>query len=131
MIPLILSEARSADCDKAIGSDPVFAYWWGSPVEIASSIARGYREGSLSSADVGKARRATELLLSRGIEVTPSERVRLSALQLIRQHPLRAADAFQLAALLSVGSGGALPEFVCLDDRLRSAAMAEGALVLP
>jgi len=50
----------------------------------------------------------------------------------VAAHPVRAGDALQLAAALAwsdeppQGSG-----FVCLDDRLRTAAQAEGFAVLP
>jgi len=60
------------------------------------------------------------------------EAVRTLASQLLRRHPLRAADALQLAAaLMSGGPNIAAIEFVCLDERLRDAAMAEGASVVP
>jgi hypothetical protein len=50
----------------------------------------------------------------------------------VASHPLRAADALQLAAALvwcdEAPQGTA---FVCLDDRLRDAARREGFAVLP
>ncbi len=47
-------------------------------------------------------------------------------------HPLRAADAMQLAAALvwtEDATSGA--EFVCLDQNLREAALKEGFTILP
>lgn len=54
------------------------------------------------------------------------------ALRLLASHPLRAADALQLAAALvwARGQPGG-HEIVCLDDRLASAALLEGFTVLP
>ena len=47
-------------------------------------------------------------------------------------HPLRAADAMQLAAAIVWANGQATGhEFVCLDHRLREAAQREGFTVLP
>jgi hypothetical protein len=47
-------------------------------------------------------------------------------------HALRAADALQLAAALDWCDGNTRGEsFVCLDDRLRGAAVLEGFRVLP
>jgi hypothetical protein len=47
-------------------------------------------------------------------------------------HPLRAADALQLAAaLVWTGEAAAGEAFVCLDERLRDAARREGFEVLP
>lgn len=65
-------------------------------------------------------------------EVRPSDEVRARAMRLLSIHPLRAADALQLAAALvwcrerTAGAG-----FVCLDGRLREAAGREGFEVLP
>jgi hypothetical protein len=51
---------------------------------------------------------------------------------LVAQHPLRAADAFQLAAALIAGREADAPlPFVCLDNRLRAAAGAEGLALVP
>ena len=65
-------------------------------------------------------------------EVGALELVRSRALRLLNTHPLRAADAMQLAAALVASDERpeSLP-FVCLDDRLRDAARKEGFKVLP
>jgi hypothetical protein len=64
-------------------------------------------------------------------EVPPSPALRTLAVRLLRTHPLRAADALQLAAALSLGA--ALRRqlgFVCADDRLAAAAETEGLPVI-
>ena len=64
--------------------------------------------------------------------VAPSAPLRERASRLVAVHPLRAADAFQLAAALA--SSELTPRgdgFVTLDDRLRTAARAEGFTVRP
>lgn len=64
--------------------------------------------------------------------VAPSGTLRDRASYLVAVHPLSAADALQLAAALV--SSEATPQgegFVTLDDRLRTAARAEGFTVLP
>jgi predicted nucleic acid-binding protein len=60
-------------------------------------------------------------------EVLPVDPVRTTAQRLLRVHPLRAADALQLAAAVvaSEHDAASLP-FVCLDDRLAEAAAREG-----
>ena len=66
-----------------------------------------------------------------GKKIRPTERVRRAAARLLRVHPLRAADALQLAAAI-VGSEDrpeTLP-FVTLDDRLADAATREGFRVI-
>jgi len=58
--------------------------------------------------------------------------VRARAARLLSLHPLRAADALQLAAaLVWCRERTAEAPFVCLDDRLRLAAAREGFRVLP
>lgn len=65
-------------------------------------------------------------------EVSPASELRDRAVRLLDLHPLSAADALQLAAALdwceerTTGAG-----FVCLDQRLRAAAMREGFDVYP
>jgi predicted nucleic acid-binding protein len=64
--------------------------------------------------------------------VAPTARVRLRAGRALAAHPLRAADALQLAAALVWADDSPAGEaFVCLDDRLREAASREGFEVLP
>lgn len=64
--------------------------------------------------------------------VSPSNIVRDRAIRLLATHPLRSADALQLAAALrwiqdeTKGVG-----FVCLDEQLRAAASAEGFTLFP
>lgn len=111
--------------------DPEIAFWWASPVEISSGLFRRFREGSLNSLDLSEARRSLKLLLEEGIEIAPGTAVRENAVQLLRLHSLRAADALQLAAALSISGMTSGVDFVCLDQRLRDAALAEGLRVLP
>ena len=60
--------------------------------------------------------------------VEPSGPILLRATSLVGTHNLGAADALQQAAFLE---SGLCREFVTLDQRLRDAALAEGATVLP
>jgi len=69
-------------------------------------------------------------LASTWAEVTPSEAIRRLSLTLLTRHPLRAADAWQLAAALTVARGGRLA-VATLDSRLALAAIKEGLPVLP
>ena len=60
------------------------------------------------------------------------DEIRLLASFLSKDHPLKTADAPQLAAALRWCEGDtASASFVCLDDRLRRAALSEGFDVLP
>ncbi|HXI12426.1 MAG TPA: hypothetical protein VNM92_07250 [Thermoanaerobaculia bacterium] len=65
-------------------------------------------------------------------EVTPGSLVRDTARRLLRVHPLRAADALQLAAALVLADQDpSSVSVVSLDDRLRDAARREGFLLVP
>jgi predicted nucleic acid-binding protein len=65
------------------------------------------------------------------LQIRPSQRVRQRALRLLRIHPLRAADALQLAAaLVACDDDPTTLAFVCSDQRLSDAATTEGFLVL-
>jgi uncharacterized protein len=64
-------------------------------------------------------------------EVDPSDEIRETAVRFLRVHPLRAADALQLAAaFLAAERRPASLEIVALDDRLANAARKEGFAVL-
>jgi uncharacterized protein len=64
--------------------------------------------------------------------VLATDHVRRRAGRLVATHPLRAADAFQLAAaLVWCEEQPAGETFVCLDEQLREAARREGFGLLP
>ncbi len=66
------------------------------------------------------------------LEIEPTNELRLLAMLISKAHPLKAADALQLAAALRWCEGntdGA--NFVCLENQLRRAAEDEGFDVLP
>ena len=64
------------------------------------------------------------------LQVEPSDEIRETARRLLRVHPLRAADALQLAAAYAAAERRPpTMTFVTLDDRLRTAADREGFVV--
>lgn len=106
--------------------------WWGTRVECASALARLEREGVFGSSEASTLRAELTKTLGAAVEVRPVERVRERAERLLRLHALRAADALQLAAaLVFCRDRPSGTEFVCLDERLRTAAASEGFTILP
>jgi predicted nucleic acid-binding protein len=106
--------------------------WSISVVEIASAIERRAREGAMSTTDRAAARTALAVLAASWTEITALGAVLDRALRLVATHPLRAADAMQLAAaLVAVGDRTTGHELVTTDVRLREAATREGFAVLP
>lgn len=127
IVPLLLDEGPSAACRAAYRTDPHLAVWWGTEVECASAVARCEREGAIDATTAGEALRRLDLLRQRWDEIQPVDDVRVRARRLLRVHPLRSADALQLAAavVFADGAPAALP-FVCLDGNLAAAAEREG-----
>ncbi len=105
--------------------------WWGSKVECAAALHRLRREKAFSEAELIQVLTKLETFFETCVEIEATEEVRKRAVRLLRTHPLRAGDAFQLAAALvaSRESPDSLP-FVGNDQRLNAAAAREGFLVL-
>jgi hypothetical protein len=113
-------------------SDVERALWWGTVVECLSALHRQRREGRLSPALAEQGTRRLAALIEDSDVIDPTSLLRDRAGRLVATYPLRAADAFQLAAALAWCDGTPSGEsFVCLDDRLREAARREGFAILP
>jgi hypothetical protein len=104
--------------------------WWGSTIECASAIARLHRENHLTDEEELTVRGLLSTLQSSWFEMQAGETLRDLALRLLRLHPLRAADALQLAAAIEWIGSPAAGEFVTLDARLAHAAQREGFTTL-
>jgi len=132
VIPLCLEEPHSSTVTALAKSDQELVVWWGTRVECRSALARRRREGRLSSDSERQATEVLAALAEAWAEVQPTEAVRQRAERLLRVHPLRAADALQLAAAL-VWAEEEPPglEVVCLDANLAEAALKEGFSILP
>jgi hypothetical protein len=132
VVPLLVAEDRSAEMAALLRSDRSPALWWGSPVECESALQRRRREDAVSPRALAAALARLEDLVEDADVVAPTAQVRRRAGRLLAAHPLRAADALQLAAALVWADEAPTGQaFVCLDDRLREAAQAEGFSVVP
>ena len=132
IMPLVLEETNIATIVDHLREDTEVAVWWGTWVERAVAISRLRREGRLDEEGEEGVRDTLDLLAETWIEVRPTDEMRLLAALLSRGHPLKAADALQLAAALRWCEGDTSGAgFVCLDGRLRRAASNEGFDVLP
>jgi hypothetical protein len=127
IVPLLVEEAATPGLFALLEGDPEMIVWWGSPVECTSAIARREREGSLGAREATRAVERLRQISAGWQEVLPAEALRAVAQRLLRVHPLRAADALQLAAAIvaSEHEPTSLP-LVCLDERLADAAGREG-----
>lgn len=132
IVPLLVEEPRTADAREALAEDAGIVTWWGTRIECTSAIARLERAAALTPRQATQAIEVLRAIAAGWNEILPAEVVRETACRLLRVHPLRAADALQLAAATVMAGGRpARAGFVAFDDRLRDAAGREGFLVGP
>ena len=131
LVPLVVEEAETEQRERLQRQDNRVVTWWGSWVECASALNRLYRDGNLNGQGLTQALDKLRRAAAGWLTVRPSERVRQRALRLLRIHPLRAADALQLAAALAAcDDDPSTLALVSSDQRLTEAAVKEGFVVL-
>lgn len=132
LVPLIVAEPNSEPVRTWLSEDDHIVTWVWTRTEIIGAIERRAREGSLSRLQRRDVLERFNAFADSWDEVTEVLAVRSRANALLARHPLRAADAGQLGAALLVQEQLAGPlTFVCLDQRLSSAAEREGLQVIP
>jgi len=132
LVPLCVSEPSSREMRRLATADPSLVVWWGTRAECLSAFTRGRRDGKLAATVEHRARRVLASLAAEWSEVLPTQAVRDRTERLLGVHPLRAADAFQLAAALVWSRGETSSHaLVSFDERLRTAARGEGFEILP
>lgn len=131
IVPLLLTEPITSSVQALAATDPVMLVWWATEVECASAIARLEREGAIDDLTVTQAIDRLKQLANGWHEVDPSDTIREAAVRFLRVHPLRAADALQLAAaFIAAERRPSSLEVVTLDDRLALAARKEGFVMI-
>jgi predicted nucleic acid-binding protein len=131
IVPLLMMEAATRTTLALAAKDPAMLVWWATQVECASAIARLERDGALDSSAVTHAFDRLRHLAGGWHEVDPSDAVREAAVRFLRVHPLRAADALQLAAaFVAAERRPSSLEVVTLDERMAVAARKEGFAVI-
>ena len=132
IMPLIVGEHRSEVLRRLLEQDTGMVVWWATRVECISAISRRAREGTIDSEGEASARELLNDLSETWTEVQSTAQLRTLAEQALLAHPLRAADALQLAsALIWCETRPQGRPFVCLDKRLRNAASRSGFTLLP
>jgi hypothetical protein len=126
-----VDQASTAVSRDLFGQDPVIATWWASSVECASALNRLHREKRIEFTTLAQLSSDLDSFASSWVLIPPVERVKRDALRILRIHPVRAADALQLAAALTAAGGEPESlEFVTRDSRLATAAQMEGFQVI-
>lgn len=132
LVPLLAFESHTRAVQSLYRRDKEAVVWWGTPVECASAIARLQREHALTERAGAESFSRLDALAPTWMQIEPSDEIRESARRLLRVHPLRAADALQLAAaFVAAERRPTTLEFVTLDNRLREAADKEGFQIEP
>jgi predicted nucleic acid-binding protein len=120
IVPLLVAEPTTRRLQALAARDPDMLVWWGSEVECVSALARLERAAALDAKGMALASNGWH-------EIEPSEIVRESAMRFLHVHPLRAADALQLAAaFIAAERRPPSLEVITLDERLADAARKEG-----
>ena len=127
IVPLLVAESATRSLQALASRDSDLLVWWGSQVECASALAQLERGALLDVKAAALAFDRLKQLANGWHEIEPSEIIRENALRFLRVHPLRAADALQLAAaFIAAERRPSSLEVVTLDDRLADAARKEG-----
>ncbi len=131
LVPLVVAEKSTERVRSWLEEDPAIVTWAWTRVELVAAVERRVREGHYTKEQRRSALDRFAALAETWDEVTDLLAARARALPLLARHPLRAADAAQLAAALLVTEQGQTAlTFVCLDERLATAAELEGLRVL-
>lgn len=131
IIPLLSNGRHTRFLQSLAARDPGLFVWWTSQTECISALARLQREGALTQDEVGVGLKRLRQLAAGWHEIDPSDEVRETAARFLRVHPLRAANALQLAAAFVAASGRPSSlDFVALDERLATAAQKEGFVLI-
>ena len=131
IVPLLVAERSTRRLQALAADDPAMLVWWASEIECVSALSRLERDGALTSRAIALAHRRLGQLAAAWHEIDPSDAIREAAIRFLRVHPLRAADALQLAAaFLAAERRPASLEMVTLDERMGLAAQKEGFAVI-
>ena len=130
LVPLCVTQRSSQEL-RQLSRQYAIVVWWATPVEARSAFARDLRSGILSSGEHEMALERLDRLGHTWREIVPNDSLRTLAEEIIGQYPLRAADAFQLAAAYTWSiSRPFRRHLISGDRRLLGAAQAMGFRVI-
>ena len=129
LIPLCVSQPQTAVARTLYAKFRIVA-WWATQVEIVSGLTRLIRMGGMTQQQFLASKPFVQNLARRWVSIHESASIVPSACRLLELHPLRAADALQLAAALEACEHSPLGvAFITGDQRLSDAARQAGFLV--
>jgi len=132
IVPLVVEQPTSKAVERWLSADAVLVVWTLTVVEVTSALRRLVRERAMSERAAVEAERLASDVVRHAHVVTDIEQTKLLARRVLRIHPLRSADALQLAAALAWANGRpAGHTFHTFDQRLGQSAEREGFEVPP
>jgi len=130
LVKLYIEETGSQEVKRAVEEARIISTSRVAYVEAMSAIARKYREGELSDEEQDQIARDLDRDWDNCFVVEVSEGVTKLGGELTSRHPLRGFDAIHLASALLLQNRTRLEvSFFCFDERLKTAAKAEGLAV--
>lgn len=127
VVPLLILESVSEQARNWYREDPAMVVWCLTPTEAVSALQRKRRDATVTADDLASALHRLDLLRRDWLEVHSIRPVRERAERLLAVHPLRAADALQLAtALVATEERPRGFTFLTFDRNLQEAALKEG-----
>ncbi len=97
LVPILVAETRSAELSAWLRRDRTAVVWSSSAVECRSTLYRRWREQAISEAELSRALARLEGLAEDVDQIAPTSKLKERAGRALSMHPLRAADALQLA----------------------------------
>lgn len=127
LIPLFVRQSRTDQMAALVAEDDGIASWWGTRLECWGAFCRLERSGHIGGAEFRIATDRFRASVAEWSTIGADDALQRHAERVLRVHPLRTADALQLAAchVASEIAGERLP-FVSLDRRLAAIAEREG-----
>jgi predicted nucleic acid-binding protein len=122
LLPLCVKQTQTARA-RALFAKHGVAVWWSTPVEIMSGLTRLVRMREIGDEEFLAGKHLAQMIAANWVPVRPSENIAAKACSLLELHPLRAADALQLAAALAWCEDKPKGKiFLTFDQRLREVA---------
>jgi predicted nucleic acid-binding protein len=130
LVPLCADQPPGTARARELLDSYAVGVWWGTSVEITSALMRLRRSGNLTESEYLRAKTELKRMADDWFIIEPSDRVKNLAAEMLEKYPLRAGDAFQLAAAMEWCEGQPTGQvFLTADRRLAEAAEQAGFLL--
>lgn len=132
ILPLITHQKSSPEIWGFRERCTTIHVWTLTPIEVFSALSRLQRMGEIPSSIAEQAQANLPDIFRTFEMICDVDAVKARALRVLRMHPLKAADALQLAAALAAcADNPPAHSFVTLDRVLAEAASREGFKIFP